>query len=184
MSSYREPGRKTLLAAAVTVGLALAAGFSACADEPVGAAGHGEEAVLTSGVNVYLTLDRETATPGSRVTVTGKVRTIDLELTPTGFVVDVLYDPEKLRPIEAATLDDGVLRAINLAADPGLIKVAGAAADGLRGDVLFAVHMEVIETGYSPSLKARVHELTVIENNFMDVTPSVVVPPHPVVVGR
>ncbi|MGD2215565.1 MAG: hypothetical protein PVJ64_02365 [Gemmatimonadales bacterium] len=177
-------GTNTVLAAATLLGLTLAAGFSACADEPTRPAESAEEAALSPGVNVYLTLDNEAATPGSHITVTGKVRAVGVELTPTGYFVDLLYDPEKLEPVAAATLDDEVLRAINLEAGPGLVKAAGAAANGLKSDVLFELEMKVKAEGYADGLEVQVHELTVLEKNFMDVSPDVVIPPQAVIVSR
>lgn len=184
MSRYGNPGTKTVpTAACLLLGLGLAIGFSGCRDEPTRPESW-EEAALSPGVNVYLTLDNDAATPGSRITVTGKVRAVGVELTPTGYLVHLLYDPERLEPVEAATLDDGVLRAINLAAGPGLVKAAGAAADGLKSDVLFQIEMEVAADGYADGLEVQVHELTVVEKNFMDVALDVVMPPQPVIVSR
>jgi hypothetical protein len=185
MSRYAKPGRNSLVTAAfLSVGLVLVAGLSACTDEATRPRESAEEAVLKPGVNVYLTVDNDAATPGTRITLTGKVRAVDVALTPTGYLVDVVYDPEKLQPIEAATLDDGVLRAINLTAGPGLVKAAGAAPNGLKSDVLFAIEMEVAAADYVAGLEVQVHELTVIEQDFGDVTLDVVMPSRAVVVGR
>lgn len=175
-----------LVPAALTValGLALVAGISACRDDPTQPLETGEEAVLRPGVNVYMTLSDDAAAPGSRIAVTGKVRALGVQLTPTGFLVDLRYDAEKLMPLEAVTLEDGVLRAINLEAGAGLVKVAGAAASGLDGDVLFAIEMEVVADGYAKGLKLDVHELTVVEKNFMDVAAQVVKPNPAVVLAR
>lgn len=185
MHRYGYPGVRTLMSAAtVMLGIALAVGFSACADEPTRPAGTGEDAILRPGVNVYLTLDSEAAEPGSRVRVVGKVRPVGVEITPTGFCVDLSYDPEKLAPVEAVTLDDGVLRVSNLKAGPGLVKLAGAAPNGLASDALFAIEMKVVAHGYADGLSLGVNELTVVEKNFMDVAGDVVIPPRPLVVGR
>ena len=185
MSRCGYPGVKMLACAAtVMLGMALALGFSACTDEPTRPAGTGEDAILRPGVNVYLTLDSETAEPGCRVRVMGKVRPVGVEITPTGFYVDLSYDPEKLAAVEAVTLDDGVLRVSNLEAGPGLVKIAGAAPDGLEGDVLFVIEMKVKADGYAADLGLSVNELTIVEKDFMDVAPDVVIPPQALVVGR
>jgi hypothetical protein len=185
MSRYGYPGTNTLASAAIIVlCLALAGGFAACIDEPTRPPRTGEEAILRPGVNVYLTMNDDAAALGSRVRVTGKVRAVGVDVTPTGFYVDLMYDPEKLEPVEAATLDDGVLRAVNLEAGPGIVKVAGAAPNGLASDVLFAIEMKVKADEYANDLGLSVNELTVVEKDFMDVASDVVMPPRALVVGR
>ncbi len=171
---------RTPLTAVLIVAVA-AAGFAACADEPT-APGSGEEANLPQGVNVYLTLDDRQATPGSSVRVTGKVRAVGVDLTPTGFLVRLTYDPAKLEPVAARSLEDGVLRAINIGVAPGLVKAAGASAIGLNTDVLFQLEMKVIKRGYADNLSIAVDELGVIENNFADFAADVVVMPQAMVV--
>lgn len=166
------------------LGLALAAGFGACTDDPTKPPESTEEAALEPGLNVYLTLDDDAAPIGSRVTVTGKVRAVGVELTPTGYLVDLEYDAEKLEPLESVELEDGVLRAVNLEAAAGVVKAAGAAPNGLESGVLFAIEMEVAGRGYADGLQLEVHELTVVEKSFMDVAAQAVHPPRALVVGK
>jgi hypothetical protein len=166
----------------VTLILAItAAGFAACADEPT-TPGSGEEANLPPGLNVYLTLDDRQATPGSRVRVTGKVRAVGVDLTPTGYLVRLSYDPAKLEPVAARSLEDGVLRAINIGVAPGLVKAAGASANGLNTDVLFELEMKVKSGGYADGLSITVDQLGVVERNFADLAADVVVMPQAMVV--
>lgn len=158
-----------------------AAGFAACADEPT-APGSDEEANLPQGLNVYLTLDDRQATPGSSVRVTGKVRAVGVDLTPTGFLVRLTYDPAKLEPVTAHSIEDGVLRAINIGVAPGLVKAAGASASGLNTDILFELDMKVKKAGYAADLAIAVDELGVIERNFADLAADAVVMPQAMVV--
>lgn len=158
-----------------------AAGFAACADEPTRPSS-GEESNLPQGLNVYLTLDDQQATPGSLVRVTGKVRAVGVELTPTDFLVRVTYDPAKLEPVAARSLEDGVLRAINLGVAPGLVKAAGAAANGLKTDVLFEFEMKVIKGDYAEALSIAVDELGVVERNFADLAADVITMPQALLV--
>jgi hypothetical protein len=165
-----------ILIAAIT-----AAGFAACAEEPTTPVS-GEEANLPEGLNVYLTVDDRQAAPGSSVRVTGKVRAVGVDLTPTGFLVRLTYDETKLEPVAARTLEDGVLRAVNLKVAPGLVKAAGASANGLSTDILFELDMKVKKAGYAEDLSIAVDELGVIERNFADFAADVVVVPQVMVV--
>jgi hypothetical protein len=158
-----------------------AAGFAACADEPT-TPRSGEEANLPQGMNVYLTVGDRQAAPGSSVRVTGKVQAVGVDLTPTGFLVRVTYDPAKLEPVAARSLEDGVLRAVNIGVAPGLVKAAGASANGLSTGVLFELDMKVKKAGYAEDLSIAVDELGVIERNFADLAADVVVMPQVMVV--
>lgn len=177
----KTPGYAAL---ALLASAAMGAAFSACKDEPLRPPQDEEQQILKPGLNVYLTVDREDAATGDRVRVTAKVRAVDVDLTPTGFQVDLRYDPEKLEPIETAAIRDDVLRAVNLDAGPGLIRAAGAAADGIGGDVLFALEMKVKAPAYRESLTLDVRELTVAQQNFSDAAAQAVIGARAVVVGR
>jgi hypothetical protein len=96
----------------------------------------------------------------------------------------VRYDPKRLEPVEVVQLEDGVLRAVNLAAAPGLIRAAGAAAGGIESEVLFVLDMIVKAPAYGETLSLDLKELMVIERNFADVTADVVLAPRAVVVGN
>lgn len=171
--------RSTL--AVIVIAAIVAAGFAACADEPT-TPRSGPEANLPQGINVYLTVDDRQAAPGSIVRVTGKVQAVGVDLTPTGFLVRLTYDPAKLEPLAARSLEDGVLRAVNIEVAPGLVKAAGASANGLSTDVLFELDMRVKKAGYAEELAIAVDELGVIERNFADLAADVVVMPQVLVV--
>jgi hypothetical protein len=175
-------GRRTLLTVMVIVAIT-AAGFAACADEPT-TPGGSEVANLPQGLNVYLTLDDQRAAPGASVRVTGKVSAVGVDLTPTGFLVRLSYDPAKLEPVADRSPEDGVLRAINIGVAPGLVKAAGASAKGLHTDVLFELDMKVKQAGYTDGLAIAVDELGVIERNFADLAADAVVAPQAIVVPR
>jgi hypothetical protein len=171
-------------ALALLVSVTLGGVVSACKEEPTQPLQIEEQPILRPGLNVYLTVDSDDASPGGRVRVTARVRAVEVDLTPTGFQVEVRYDPEKLEPLEAPALEDGVLRAVNLSAEPGLIRAAGAAANGFGGDVLFALEMKVKAQGYRETLAMDAKELTVTQKNFADVAADVVLPAQAVVVSR
>jgi hypothetical protein len=171
-------------AALMLLATALGAAFAGCKDEPTWPLQDEERQILKPGLNVYLTLDSDDAALGATVRVVAKVRAVDVKLTPTGFQVDLRYDPEKLEPLDAAEIRDGVLRAVNLSAGPGLVRAAGAAADGIDTGVLFALDMKVKATAYAESLALGVRELTVLEQNFADLKADVALAPRAVVVAR
>jgi hypothetical protein len=170
--------RASVWVLASTVVLALG-----CRDDPTPPSA-AEEEILLPGLNVYLTVDEAAATPGATVRVTAKARAVGVKLTPTGYVVRLRYDPERLEVLADASPDDDVLRVMNLAVGPGLVKAAGAAPDGLGTDILFVVDMKVRKAGYSEGLGVEIQELTVLERNFADLAPSALVAPRPVVVPR
>ena len=170
--------------AVLLAGAALGAVFAGCTEGPVRPFQDEEQQILKPGLNVYLTLDNDRAPAGATVRAVAKVRAMGVELTPAGFQVDVLYDPKKLEPAEVVQLEDGVLRAVNMAAAPGVIRAAGAAAAGIESGVLFEVEMTAKGVGYGETLSLEVKELPVLERNFADVTADVVPAPRAVVVAN
>ena len=90
------------------------------------------------------------------------------DLNPTAFLANLRYDPERLEPVAVVTQRDDVVRVVNLEAGPGLIKAAGAAANGLGTEILVTVTMRVKQAGYTASLSIDLEELTVVQGNFAD----------------
>lgn len=171
-------------AALLATGIAGAAALVGCWDEPTEPVRDGEQEILQPGLNAYLTLDRDDAQPGETVRVTVKVRPVGVDLTPAGFQVDLAYDAEKLEPVAATRIGDGVLRAVNLFAGPGLVRAAGASANGLGSSPLFALDMKIRAPAYGESLTLDVKELTVLQDNFADASADVVPAERAVVVGH
>lgn len=175
-------GRRSA-AALLGATLAVAAALAGCWDEPTEPVRGGEQEILRPGLNAYLTLDRADAPTGATIHVVAKVRAVGVDLTPTGFQVDLQYDPEKLEPVAVTRIEDGVLRAINLTAGPGLIRAAGASANGMGGSPLFALDMEVKAPEYRQTLILGVKELTVLQGNFADASAEIVLPAQAAVLG-
>lgn len=71
-------------------------------------------------------------------------------------------------PLAVITQNDNVVRAVNLDSDPGLIRAAGAAANGLGTEILVTVTMRVKQANYTASLSIDLDELTVVQKNFAD----------------
>ena len=72
--------------------------------------------------------------------------------------------------IDMVSLADGVLRVANLNAGPGLMRVAGAAANGFGTETLFIAQMKVKAKNYIEGLRLELDELAVLEDNFADKT--------------
>lgn len=152
--------------------------LSGCDEEPTQP--FQDELVLPAGVSVFLTVDDARASVGSVVNVTGRVRAVDADLTPTAYTVGLGYDPERLEPLGSEKPADGALRSIHLQAEPGLVLAAGAAANGLDGGLLFQVVMKVKKPDYVETLSIDLRELIVLENNFADIATDVNVLSRPV----
>jgi hypothetical protein len=174
MFRIKKMKHRSYAAALLATGIAVAATVVGCWDEPTEPVQDGEEEILQPGLNAYLTLDRDDAPPGGRVRVAVKVRPLGVDLTPTGFQVDLQYDPEKLEPVAETRFGDGVLRAVNLIAGPGLVRAAGASANGLGSNPLFALDMKVKAPAYGETLTLDVREVTVLQDDFADASADIV----------
>ena len=152
-----------------------------CDEEPTQPFEH--ELVLPEGVSVFLTVDDARASVGSVISVAARVTAVSVDLTPTAYTVGLDYDPERLEPIEVETIVDSALRSINLNADAGLVLAAGAAASGLDDGTMLRVRMKVKRSDYVETLAIDLRELIVLERNFADVAPDVIVLSRPVL-GR
>ena len=100
------------------------------------------------------------------------IRSVDTDLTPTSFVANLLFDPEMLEPREAVTLEEDMIRIVNLTAGSGRIKAVGAAPNGLGTETLLMVRMKVLKPGYAGTFAVDVQELVVIED-FEDIASQV-----------
>lgn len=96
-------------------------------------------------------------------------------MLPTSFEAELRFSPAlaPVSEVEPEEADDATLRVVNLEADGGLIKAAGAAPDGFATSTLFAVEMRVKSTDWPEAVEFDLQELTVVENNFADVTDKV-----------
>ena len=173
--------RFTALFAALTAGALV----TACQDDPITPGGeqNQEVVVLDQGLNVYLVVTSDRAPIGSTISVEARVRAVGEDLNPTAFLANLRYDAERLEPIAVIAQNDNVVRAVNLEAGPGLIRAAGAAANGLGTEILVAVTMMVKQADYTASLSIDLDELTVVQNNFADMAPQVRSMDRPILSG-
>lgn len=163
--------RSALLALLTLVPLALG-----CSDNAIGPAGElpTPEGAFRGEQGVFLTVNDPDAAVGQDVVFAVMYEPpTDEELTPAGFRVDLRFDAERLAPVASLAPEGAGLRVVNLEAGAGLIKGAGAAADGLEGDVLFGVKMRVLSGNFTRGLGLDVLELDVAERNHGDVSPQV-----------
>ena len=131
--------------------------------------GH-ELVMMEQGINAYLAVSSDEEGSGSTIEVEARVRAVGEDLNPTAFLANLRYDTDYLEPVTIIPQDDDVVRATNLEYAPGIIKAAGASADGLGTEIMVAVTMKVKKTGYMTSLSIDLDELTVLEKDFSDVT--------------
>ena len=161
------------LATALATAL-IAVSYLGCDDDPFGV--NQQETVtvtLSDGLNSYLVVSSVDAPEGSTITVEARVRAVDVDLTPTSFVVNLRYNAASLEVLEAVVLDDDVFRVVNLEAGRGSIKAAGAAPSGLGSETLVIVSMRVKKSGYAETLMHDVEELVVTQENFADMASQV-----------
>ena len=150
--------------------LTIVAVATACKDDPIMPEEEEDPAVvvLDRGLNAYLVVTSDKARVGSTISVEGRVKVVGEDLNPTAFLANLRYDAERLEPVAVIAQRDDVVRAVNLEAGPGLIKVAGAAANGLGTEILVIVTMRVKKAGYTAALSIDLDELTVVQGNFAD----------------
>jgi hypothetical protein len=148
--------------AALLTALAVGAVATACEDDPIASAEEGIQpvVVLDNGLNAYLVVSSDLARVGSTISVEARIRAVGEDLNPAAFLANLRYDAERLEPVAVVGQQDDVVRAVNLEAGPGLIKAAGAAADGLGTEILVTVTMKVKQAGYTASLSIDLDELT------------------------
>ncbi len=87
-------------------------------------------------------------------------------------MANLLFDPEMLEPGEAVTLEEDIIRIVNLTAGSGRIKAVGAAPNGLGTETLLIVRMKVKQPGYAETFALDIQELVVIED-FEDIASQV-----------
>ena len=158
---------------AAALGTALVAlSYTGCDDDPLGVNGH-ETVTLSDGLTSYLVVSSVDGPKGSIITVEARVRAVDVDLTPTAFVVNLRYDTERLEVLESVVLGDDVFRVVNLEAGHGRIKAVGAAPSGLGSETMVIVSMRVKKTGYAETLSHDLEELVVTQQNFADLASQV-----------
>ena len=169
-SSFRNKRFANMRSAALFSALTVVAIATACRDDPIVP---GEEkgqpaVVLDRGLNAYLVVTSDRVPVGSTLSVEARLRAVGEDLNPTAFLANLHYDAERLEPVAVIAQRDDVVRAVNLEAGPGLIKAAGAAANGLGTEILVAVTMKVTKANYTASLSIDLDELTVVQGDFAD----------------
>lgn len=113
--------------------------------------------VAPGSVSAYIAVSNPNATVGSRVTVSVRARR-GTSVGPIGsFTIRVAYDSTKLRFVEAARSEQGMVMANGERA--GAVLAAGAAAEGFSDDVLLTSTFEVIGANALRTLELGVTEL-------------------------
>jgi len=163
---YETPHRRSLVVATTVVFTVL---LMACTEDPV-EPGLETPVILEQGLNAYLVVSAKNKPVGSEFWVEARVRAVGTDVTPTAFVANLRFDAERAVLIDMVSLADGVLRVANLNAGPGLMRVAGAAANGFGTETLFIAQMKVKAKNYIEGLRLELDELAVLEDNFADKT--------------
>lgn len=136
------------------------------------------------GLAVRLVPDSPTATVGDTVTLRARIQAGGeaAAMTPSGFQAKLTFPESGLTPVSAVEPDDAaddVLRIVNLEAGPGVIKAAGSTARGFRSSTLFAVRMRVESSAWARGLGLELGSLSVLENDFAEVSSRVDVSASP-----
>lgn len=138
-------------------GLALALG--AC-DEPFDSRRPDLPPPPTQGIQAFLQVDNDRATPGQQVRVFVAVQFGAEEDLRLGSYTGALYfDPEVLAWKSDIPIDDG-LRVTNAANAPGEVRFAGAAARGFEDNLLYRGEFTVNAANYMEGLRFEMEELT------------------------
>jgi hypothetical protein len=149
---YRAPVARRLLASSLMGGAVVA---TACNDRrPV------EPAARPQAV-AYITLSDSAATAGDTVRVSVRLRA-GIDVGSVGsFAATLRYDASALTMVDEASLSDAGLRAVN-ATEAGLVRAAGAAAEGFGDAPLFAVRLRVVRPQALRSMRLEFSELNAV----------------------
>jgi len=146
----------------------LAFAVSACDDAIPAGGALVEAAPREPGINAYLSVDRPDAGVGEVVRLDARLAVVETDVTVSGFVATLTYDPTRVDVIDEIAVDDGAMRVGNLAAGPGLARFAGASSDGLASDVLFSIRVRPRAADYLKGLTLTLDELNTLENGFAE----------------
>ena len=148
----RTPDARRLVASSLIAGVVVAA---ACNDRrPVEPAAR-PQAVAT------ITLSDSAPTAGDTVRVSVRLRA-GIDVGSVGsFAATLRYDRSALSMVDEASLTDAGLRAIN-ATEAGVVRAAGAAAEGFGEAPLFAVRLRVVRPQALRSMRLEFSELNAV----------------------
>lgn len=135
------------------------------------AGGRGER---VEALEARLTAEPAEVDSGGTVLLRARIRrAADTRLVPTAFRASVQFDTAVLRPLEVvdpSRTTGPALRAVNLAAQPGRVRAAGAAPDGFATTVLFAVRARVRDSTWRRSMALELEELYVTRDSLGEVS--------------
>ena len=138
-------------------GLALALG--AC-DEPFDSQRPDVPPPPTQGIQAFLQVDNDQATPGQQIRVFVAVQFgVEEDLKLGSYTGALYFDPEVLAWKSDIAIDDG-LRVTNAASAPGEVRFAGAAARGFEDNLLYRGEFTVNAANYMEGLRFEMEELT------------------------
>lgn len=128
---------------------------SACADRST-AILTGPPKVAAASMVAYLSVSSSAVLVGDELTVSGNVRLGSDAPKVGSYLARVSYDPSQLRFLGEVAVEGGA-RAMN--PETGQITVAGASADGISSERLFAVRFKVLGQTPLASLQLDLKEL-------------------------
>ena len=146
------PGVRRLLALPLIVG---AVATAACNDRrPI------EPAARPQAV-AYITLSDSAPSAGDTVRVSVRLRA-GIDVGSVGsFAATLRYDQSALTMVDESPVGDAALRAVN-ATEPGVVRAAGAAAEGFGEAPLFAVRVRVVRPQALRSMRLDFSELNAV----------------------
>lgn len=117
--------------------------------------------VAPTEISAYIAVSNATPAPGEAVTVTVRARR-GSAVGPIGsFTLRLDYDATRLRFVEAARAERGMVMANGTAA--GVVRAAGASAEGFADDQLLSASFEVLEGSALATLALTVSELNSVK---------------------
>ena len=142
-------------------GLALALG--AC-DEPFDSQRPDVPPPPTQGIQAFLQVDNDQATPGQQIRVFVAVQFgVEEDLKLGSYTGALYFDPEVLAWKSDIAINDG-LRVTNAANAPGEVRFAGASARGFEDNLLYRGEFTVKAASYMEGLRFEMEELTAAES--------------------
>lgn len=117
----------------------------------------------------YITLSDSTPNAGDTVRVAVRLRA-GVDVGSVGsFAATLRYDQSSLTMVDEASLTDAALRAVN-ATESGVVRAAGAAAEGFGDAPLFAVRLRVVHPHALRSMRLELSELNAVGRSDMKKT--------------
>lgn len=139
----------------------LVAVVAACNDDPVNARTPGEPPPPTQGIQAFLQVDNDHASPGDVIHVAVKVQLGTSSDAKLGsYTGRLTFDPAALALQHDVQIDDGLRVTNPNGASTGLVRFAGAAAGGFSDLTLYEGVFQVKRSDYLKQLTIGMDELS------------------------